>query len=156
MTLARPVPTPTRARGGRDLAAGAAALIGLVLLVVGLPTALLTLGGAPLPALPWSLDAAAAALTRPDDGTLLLQVLLAVVWAAWALFTVAVAAEILARARHTTVPRLPAGALQRLAAHLVTTAAVSLSAGTPLMLAPAAHATPAAQLTQPGPAGRRR
>jgi hypothetical protein len=118
------------------LVKGLASLLLLGVLVLGLPVALLAVGGSPLPttgpdpASWWRL------LTSRDDGTVLLAVLRVAAWAGWALFTASVLADLVARARHVRVPHL--GPQQALASQLV--AAVAALA----MLAPgAAAASPA-------------
>lgn len=113
-----------------------AALAIIAVILAGVPAVLLRL----TPTLPvglrqWSL----AALLRPDDGSLLLTLLLAIAWMAWGVLTVALTMEIGAALRRTPTPRLPGlGAVQRLAATLVAAVAVATSP----VPAHAAHAAP--------------
>src|SRR3712207_1165006 len=75
----------------RGLAALALLLIGLV----GIPVALVGLGGNPLPAtITWQ-GIRDALLTR-DDGTMLLGLITIVGWIAWLVFAVSVATELVA------------------------------------------------------------
>ena len=138
-----------RRRTVRDVVRGLVALLALAAMVVGTPLVLtvvapVQLAGLRVPG--W--DEIAAALLRPDDGTLLLSVLTVVAWVSWALFTVTVLAEAVAQVRGLPSLRLPGlGGVQRPVAVLV--AAVTV------MLAPAAsdadtaHAVPAATATAP-------
>lgn len=118
---------------------------GLVLaLVAGIPAALLGLLGNPLPQSPPSAAAVLGALTRPDDGTLLLGLLEVVAWSAWALFTASVVVEILARARHFQAPSF--GPQHAAAASLVASAALLFA---PAGQAPALAASGDAPLSGP-------
>lgn len=93
----------------RARATGALALAGLVVFIVGVPLALSSLGaGLPtaMPALPTP-GGVWAALSAPDDGTVVLAVVVLAAWLAWAFFTVAVLIEVAWRARGLRVPRLP-------------------------------------------------
>lgn len=113
-----------------DRVRGAFAAIVVLALVAGIPAALLGLLGSPVPQSAPSGDALLGALTRPDDGTLLLGLLEVVAWSAWALFTASVGVEILGRARHFQPPSF--GPQQAVAASLVASAA--------LLFAPLGHA----------------
>ena len=123
---------------------GLASLALLVGLVVGVPAALVVLGGNPLPR---RVDAAGlwAALLRPDDGTVLARLLALVGWVAWAVFTVTVLVELgnLARSgsRGLVLPGL--GGVQQWAAGLMLTV-VAIGAASQLT-APAPHRTVQAQ-----------
>ena len=101
---------------------GLAALLALLLLVAGVPAALLWLGGE----LPLDLSLLKVeALMRPDDGRLLILVLYAIGWLAWATFAASVSVEIVAVARGIPAPTLPGiGTVQRGAAGLVATVAL--------------------------------
>src|SRR6478609_3773039 len=73
---------------------GLSATVALVAFVAGVPVLLLTIASVPDPlAFSWS------RLTSPDDGTLALQVLTCVCWAAWAIFTCQLLAAILSQIR---------------------------------------------------------
>lgn len=127
-----PVPPVTRRTAG-DVIRGLFAVIALAAFVVGVPVALLAVA-------PWSpsagvptWDAVIEAMTRPDDGTLLLGAIQLIAWVAWAAFTTSVIAELVAAVRHVNVPHIPLlGGTQRLAATLVTTAGLLLATSTPL------------------------
>jgi len=133
-----PIPPGTRRTPG-DVIRGLLAVIALAAFVIGVPAALLAVA-------PWSIpqglptwDAAIEAMTRPDDGTLLLGAIQVIAWVAWAAFTASVIAELVAAARHVNVPRIPLlGGAQRLAATLVTTAGLLLVTSSPLMSTAAA------------------
>jgi DNA-binding SARP family transcriptional activator len=110
------------------VARGLAALTVLVVLVVGVPWALVTFIGWPLPhALPgWSqLHAGLTANAIPNR--VLLDALACVCWLAWAVLATSVATEAAAAMRGRGAPRLPlAGPAQPLAAHLVAAIALAL------------------------------
>ena len=129
---------------------GLASLALLVGLVVGVPAALLVLGGNPLPR---RVDPSGlwAALLRPDDGTVLVRLLALVGWAAWAVFTLTVVVELAnlagRRPRGLVLPGL--GGVQHWAAGLMLTV-VAIGAASQLA-SPAAPTTSTAQ-TAPDPA----
>jgi DNA-binding SARP family transcriptional activator len=124
------VPVDIRATRRGEVAQGLVATIGLFGLLIGLPLLLVALGhGLPLrTGLPVS--EVSQRLTSRDNGTLLLDVLLAVGWVGWAGFAAGTVTEIAAVARGRSAPRLSIGPAQQLASRLVTTA---------LLLAPAVH-----------------
>ena len=99
------------------------------MILVVVPVLLVVLGGA----LPVDLGVLApGALTRPDDGGLLLLLVLGVAWAAWAVIVVSLAIEVGAAIRRVPTPRLRGLAgPQRLAAALVAALVVAAGAGTP-------------------------
>ena len=119
---------------------GLAALLGLLLLVVGIPVGLYIAGGSPIPA-GIDLGALKDSLTSPDDGTMFLQILKYVGWLAWLSFAAMVVLEVFAQARGVRAPRIPAfGLQQRAAAGLVGAIAVMFTAASPILTAGAAHA----------------
>ncbi len=126
-------PAPARTpRSLGDILRGLAATAALVGFVIGVPIALFVV--APIPDTWPSWDGILAALTRPDDGTLLLAAIQLIAWAAWATFTISVLTEVAAAARRVSVPHLPLlGGMQRLAATLVTTAGLLLASSAPLI-----------------------
>ena len=116
---------------------GLASLALLVGLVVGVPTALLLLGGNPLPA-SWDPAGLWALLLRPDDGTVLARLLALVGWAAWVVFTLSLLVELvnLVRRRSAAVVLPGLGGVQQWAAGLML-AVVALGAAAQLTSAPA-------------------
>ena len=121
----------TRARA---LATGLSALALLVLLVAGLPVILLRFGGSPLPQHIEGLHALGTALSRPDNGTLLLAIVRELSWLGWLLFTTSVIAEAQAAFRGRRSPHLRLGGLQGAAAHLVALAALAFAAPSAITL----------------------
>ncbi|HEX6887062.1 MAG TPA: hypothetical protein VF143_03060, partial [Candidatus Nanopelagicales bacterium] len=168
----RPAAHPRMAEATTPLPRALAALGLLVVLLAVVPVALVALGRA----LPVDLAAlGSGSLLRPDDGALLLVLLLAVAWAAWAVMAVTVGLEAWAAARRVPTPRLPGLAgPQRLASALVASLMVVLASGAttagaaaatsghaaapPLALALARVTAPAAPApaleAQPAPAAR--
>jgi hypothetical protein len=123
------------ARTLRGLAAAAV----LAALLAGWPAALLAAGRAAAPWLP-ALGDPAGLLARPDPGGLFLLLVLALGWAAWAVWTAAVLVEAAAQVRGVPTPRLGGLFPQTAAAALVTAVAVAFAtpAGTALAAPPAA------------------
>lgn len=117
-------PAPPGLTTPRALRAAAALLV-ITSILVGVPATLLALA----PALPVDVpDWSWQVLLAPDDGSLLLTLLLAIAWAAWGILAVSLVLEIGAALRRAPTPRLPGlGAVQRLAAALV--AAVTVATG---------------------------
>lgn len=109
---------------GRRAVGGAirvlASLLALAGIVVGLPYALVTLAGSPIPDRLPTWDDLTSALLRQDDGSLLLVALTYVVWIAWTVFVVLLVIEAAAHVRGRRAPHIPGlGGPQRLAALLV-------------------------------------
>lgn len=126
---------------------GAIALLGLVL--IGLPWALWTLGGNPLPDHIPTGSQVLGALTSPDDGTLFRAALTIVGWIGWASWAGPIVVQIISTLAGIRVPRL--GGLrmqQRHAAALVAAVAAMASMGG----AGVAHATPAPPISSPAAA----
>ena len=98
---------------------GLASLALLVGLVVGVPAALVVLGGDPVPR-SWDPAGWWAVLLRPDDGAVLARLLALVGWAAWAVFTLSLLVELLNQVRRRSVVVLPGlGGVQQWAAGLM-------------------------------------
>jgi nucleoid-associated protein YgaU len=115
------------------MARGLLAVIALAAFVIGVPIALLLVAPLRPPAVLPTWDGVIDAVTRPDDGTLLLAAIQVIAWVAWAAFTVSVITELAAAARHVSTPRIPLlGGMQRLAGTLVTTAGLLLMTSTTL------------------------
>ncbi len=146
--------TARRVRRGRlrGVARSVAALLVLGVLLAGLPVALYLVAGSPVPHAVPGLHQIGTALRRPDDGTLFFGAVRVVSWAAWAAFAVAAIVEGWAQLRGRHAPRLAGlGAMQRLAAYLVTSAALAFGSAVPAAFAasPAAH-PPAAAAARTG------
>jgi DNA-binding SARP family transcriptional activator len=143
MAARHATPTPPKMRRG-DKARGTGALLLLLVLLAGIPAVLITVTGTPfahgLPSWSHLTDR----LRSPDDGQLLLDVLLILAWAGWAAFTASAVAEMLALARHTVAPALfGLSALQPAASRLLASAAMLLPAsGAVLHLGAGAVHTP--------------
>lgn len=121
---------------GRDIRLAVAAVLGLAILLIGIPAALVTFVGYPLPRTAPS----RAWLTQPLTATLMVKVLACLVWAAWAHFAVCVLSEWRAL-RDGRLPKnvVLGGGSQALARRLV--AAALLLSGTAAAFAPTATAT---------------
>ncbi|TDD13161.1 BTAD domain-containing putative transcriptional regulator [Nonomuraea diastatica] len=144
---------PVRPRQGlTTMMQGLTALVILVCLIAGGPVALYVLAGSPLPTSLPSLQEIVSALSRPDDGTLLLAALKIIGWMAWGSFTTAVLLEVAARLRgRASATRVPGlGAMQRLAAHLITAIAVALGSPAVAFAATPPPTISATALTDPG------
>ena len=142
-SLTRPPRTPyrRRRRSAGDLMIGLLAVAALAALTVGVPFALVTVFGLPIPHAMPSLSLLTHQLTVPA----ILKVLSVVVWLAWIQLVCCVIAEIRAAVRNAGMPRrIPlAGGTQALVHRLVTSALLVFAAAT--ALSPAlAHQAPAA------------
>lgn len=103
---------------GKQIAKGAAALLGTLVLVVGVPIALLAGFGTPWPDEKPSVEW----LSSPTTGETVMGVLAVVVWLAWAHFVVCLVVEALAERRKSGLaPRIPGGSIgtQTLARRLI-------------------------------------
>jgi nucleoid-associated protein YgaU/DNA-binding SARP family transcriptional activator len=129
-------------------------LSALVLLgagVVGVPIGLWRLGGAYLPDQLPSWAQVTAALSGPDTGALFLGLLVVIGWAAWAVFALSVAVELLAQLRGLPPVRLPGLAAPQQLSGLLVAAVVGIG-GAPLLAAPALADSPVvAELPAEGP-----
>ncbi len=108
---------------------GAVALIALLLGLIGVPLALVVLGGNPLPAeLSWA--GITQALFSPDDGTILLGLITIIAWVAWLVFALSVLSELVALASRERLRfRVPGlGGPQRVAAGLLVSVLAMVSA----------------------------
>jgi nucleoid-associated protein YgaU len=105
---------------------GLGATLALVAFVLGVPTVLVAIDAVPdLAQFAWS------RLTAPDDGTLVVELIAAVCWLAWAVFTCQVVASIIFRIRGIRTPRLPGLAVPQLAADRLVAAAALLFVALP-------------------------
>ncbi len=122
---------------------GAAAVLGLAAIAIGLPWLLIAVGGVGVPRVGWSVQGIWQALLRPDDGTLLLGLLKLVGWLAWAVLTGSIVLEVTARLRRMPTPRLPGLRLpQTFARRLVGAAAALFVAGASISIAAPSMADP--------------
>lgn len=104
---------------------GLAALLGLAVIVIGMPALLIAAAPIGAVSITWTPDGIWQALTIPDNGTIALALFKLVGWIAWAILTAAVLLEFVALVRRTPVPKLPGLAVPQLVARrLVATAAV--------------------------------
>src|SRR5947207_9289812 len=136
--LRRPVQIRRRTPG--DVLAGVGAIVLLVALTIGVPIALITAVGLPLPHTAPKLSA----LTSQLDVTAILRILSGIVWLAWIQLVWCVLVEIKAAASHAAAsPKVPlAGATQPLAHRLVTAARLLSPAAAPLTPAVISHGPP--------------
>jgi len=144
-------PTKMRRRSVGDVLRGLLSLLIILILLVGIPAALIAARGSPLPHTGPTLHDLASALTRPDDGSLFLGALAWIGWLAWVSLAVSIAVETVAQLRGLPSPHLPAlGRQQRAASALIAT--IALLYTVPLLTAtPArgAEPTPHSPLTRP-------
>src|SRR6266566_4041458 len=133
-------PVQIRRRTPGDVLAGLGAIVLLVALTVGVPIALVTVVGLPLPhSLP-----KLSALTSQLDINAILRILSVIVWLAWIQLVWCVLVEIKAAASHAEArPKVPlAGATQSLAHRLVTAALLLFTAAAALTPAVISHGPP--------------
>ena len=138
----------TRAPG--RMARRLGAILTLAALIVGVPYALTVIAPVRLPSQVPTVDSVWAAISRPDDGSLLLSVLAVAAWALWGLFTLSALGEALAQARSWTMPQIrPLGLIQHAAASLVTTAGLVLVTAAPAATAMAGSSGPDVAQVEP-------
>src|SRR6476646_6431434 len=143
--MAPPIPGPRtpvqiRRRTPGDVLAGVGAIVLLVALTVGVPIALITVVGLPLPhSLP-----KLSALTSQLDINAILRILSVIIWLAWIQLVWCVLVEIKAAASHVAAsPKVPlAGATQSLAHRLVTAALLLFTAAAALTPTVISHGPP--------------
>lgn len=119
---------------------GLAAILALIAFILGVPALLVAIGAIPdLSPFSWT------RLTSPDDGTLALQVVAAVCWIAWAIFTCQLIASIVSHVRGMRAPRVLGLVVPQLAADRLVAAAALLFVAVPtttaLLPQPKAEAT---------------
>lgn len=135
-----PSRAPARAERRRELRRGALAVLGLLVVLVGVPAALLLAVGNPLP----ESAPSRAWLTAEVSATTVLKVVACALWVAWAHFAVCVLAEWRAARRGTGVPtEVPLGGGSQVLARRLVAAA--------LLLAGAATLVPSGATSAPGP-----
>lgn len=131
---------------GAQVAKGLAALVGTIVIVVGVPVALLAAFGTPWPSEAPSLEW----LTRPTTTEATLGILAAVVWLAWAHFVVCLLVEAVAeRRRRGLAPQVPGGGIgtQALARRLIATIVLMAGTASVSMTSATAATAPAAEQT---------
>lgn len=123
-------PQPRRVSPPRRIVSGSAALLVLLLVLGGVPWALVTVGGDPLPR-QLTLRRIGAVLTGPDDGTVVIGVITTIAWIAWLIFVIATVSELITVAsRHRIRIRLPGlGPWQRAAGSLLILTVSMIMAG---------------------------
>jgi hypothetical protein len=128
-------PVTIRHRTTGDVLAGVAAVVALTALTIGVPIALITVIGLPLPNhLP-----GVSALTSQLDISSILRILSVVIWLAWIQLVWCVLVEIKAAVSNVGVPsRVPLAGPTQSAAHRLVTAALLLFTAA-AALAPAVH-----------------
>ena len=140
-----------RRRPAGDIPAGVGAVLILLALLIGVPAALLTVLGSPIPhTMP-----ALSLLTHRLDIPAILKILSVVVWLAWLQLVACLIAEVRAAVRNTGMPpRVPlAGGIQPVVHRLVTAVLLLFSAAT--ALSPAfMHQSPGVPPAVAAPAGR--
>jgi hypothetical protein len=141
-----------RHRPAADLLAGAGAVLILLVLLVGVPAALLTALGSPIP----HPTPALSLLTHRLDILAILKILSVVVWLAWLQLVVCLITEVRAAVRNTGMPaRVPlAGGIQPAVHRLVTAALLLFSAATALSPALAHHPPGSPPAVTSAPFGR--
>lgn len=104
----------------RRVLKGIGALVVLAAIVGGVPWLLSTMVGNPLPT-DFQLSSLWHALSRPDDGTILIKLVAVIAWIAWVVFTVSLLADVITVVSHQRIRiRLPGlGGSQKLAGGLV-------------------------------------
>ena len=119
-------PAPPRRRSGGDAAAGIAAILALTVLTVGVPIALITVLGLPIPHSKPTLGL----LTHQLSILSIVRILSVIVWLAWLQLVFCVFAEVRAAIRNVGVPaRVPlSGGTQAVVHRLVTAALLVVSA----------------------------
>jgi hypothetical protein len=141
-----------RRRPAGDILAGVGAALILLVLLIGVPAALLTVLGSPIPhSMP-----ALSLLTDRLDILAVLKILSVVVWLAWLQLVVCLIAEVRAAVRNTGMPpRVPlAGGIQP-AVHWLVTAALLLFSGATALSPALTHQPPGVpSAVSAAPAGR--
>jgi hypothetical protein len=115
-------PVTIRHRTAGDVVAGVAAVAALVALTIGVPIALVTVLGLPLPPSAPKLSA----FTSQLDITSILRILSVVVWLAWIQLVWCVLVEIKAAISHAEIRRVPLAGPTQSAVHRLVTAALLL------------------------------
>ncbi|MBA3019657.1 BTAD domain-containing putative transcriptional regulator [Propionicimonas sp.] len=135
----------------RRLIVGLSSLLGLLVVIAGVPAALLLVGFNPARAGIVSWPDLWVRLSMPDDGTLISALLTVVAWVAWAYLAAAILVEIVAAVRRTPAPRIPGMQLGQAAARQMVAGAAVLFMAAPMLGSITSAA--AAPITPPPAAG---
>jgi len=111
---------------------GLVALLLLIGVTVGVPYLLLAVGANPLEDGLLSPDTLLSMLTSPDDGSLLMLLLQAAAWVAWAFLALSIVVELVAQLRGVRAPRLAGLRLPQNAARGLVAAALLLFTTVPM------------------------
>lgn len=138
------VPRESTAARLRRILTGIAALIGLMVLMVGMPLLLWAVRDVGTLHIEWTFAGLWRALLRPDDGTLFLALVKLAGWITWAVLLTSIVIEMIGRIRHVRVPNLHGlGVPQAIARGLVAAvAALFLTTSGQLPKIPVATAEP--------------
>lgn len=116
------------ARTAGDVLRGLLATAAIAAFVIGVPAALMLVAPARVPSSLPTWSGVIDAVSRPDDGSLLLGVVTVIAWLAWLAFALPLVIEIVSSIRGVRTPHLPLlGHAQRLAAGLVATAGLLMT-----------------------------
>lgn len=122
---------------------GLLATLLLVGVLVAVPALLVRVGADVIPSGLPDLDQFWTALRAPDDGSLVLRAVTIVAWLAWAVLSVTIVVEVVARLRGFGAPRLPGLRVPQLAARQIVSAAALLFVAVPTGALTATVAAPA-------------
>jgi nucleoid-associated protein YgaU len=143
---------PIRTMSAGQWLRGAAAAVALLVLLVGVPLALIHWGDWPITGLPTGRQLRDLPGTVASDDAVI-GVFTVALWAVWAVFAVCVAAEVVAEMRGREPGRLRAvGPLQGLAGRLVATVAMTVGSLGPLAGTATATVPPRPKVETPHPA----
>jgi hypothetical protein len=135
-------PVAVHRRSGGDIVAGVLAILALTVLTVGVPIALITVFGLPIPHSKPTLGL----LTHQVNVLSIVQILSIIVWLAWIQLLFCVVAEIRAAIRNVGVPaRVPLSGGSQAVAHRLVTAALLLVSATAALSPAFARSGPAPQ-----------
>lgn len=122
---------------------GLLATLLLATVLVAVPALLVRVGADVVPSGLPDFDQLWTALRVPDDGSLVLRAVTIVAWLAWAVLSVTIGVEVVARLRGLGAPRLPGLRVPQFAAHQLVSAAALLFVALPPGALTATAAAPA-------------
>ncbi|OAB88935.1 hypothetical protein AWH69_03980 [Janibacter melonis] len=126
---------------------GLGALVGILLVLLGVPWLLVAIGADPLPSSAPQISQMWDAVRRPADGTVFRTIFTYAAWLGWLFFALCVLVEVVARVSGTQAPSLPGLSVpQGLARSLVATAAL-LFVAAPTLTSAAGSAAAASTTT---------